>query len=110
MRIDDAVKRWRAPRLIGAASVALVLIVLAAVSTGGAGAAPGPTDLSITKTDSPDPVVAGDGFTYTIRVTNPNPTGGNDATNVVVTDKLPSGVDFVSATGGMCQPNGGTVT
>jgi uncharacterized repeat protein (TIGR01451 family) len=107
MRIDDATTRASAPRLLGAASVAVVLIVLWAVSTGGAGAAPGDTDLALTKSDSPDPVVAGSNLTYTIRVQNP---GTLPATNVVVTDKLPSGVDFVSATGGTCQRNGSTVT
>jgi uncharacterized repeat protein (TIGR01451 family) len=79
--------------------------------SGGAAAAPGPTDLSITKSDSPDPVSQGSNLTYTIRVTN---TGANDATNVVVTDNLPStsDVDFVSATSpaGTCQRSGGTVT
>jgi uncharacterized repeat protein (TIGR01451 family) len=110
MRSNDANTRWRAPRLLGIAALAVGLIVLAAVGTGGAGAAPGATDLSITKTDSPDPVVAGNNLTYTIRVTNPNPSGGNDATGVVVTDNLPSGVDFVSATGGICQRSGRKVT
>jgi len=110
MRINHANSRWGVSRLIGIAAGAVLLIVLAAVVTGGAGAAPGPTDLSITKTDSPDPVVEGNNLTYTIQVTNPNPIGGNDATNVVVTDNLPSGVDFVSATGGTCQRAGSTVT
>jgi uncharacterized repeat protein (TIGR01451 family) len=110
MRIDHAKSRSNASRLIGTAVVLVGLLVLAAVGTSGAGAVPGPTDLSITKTDSPDPVVAGNNLTYTIRVTNPNPSGGNDATNVVVTDNLPSGVDFVSATGGTCQRTGNTVT
>jgi uncharacterized repeat protein (TIGR01451 family) len=107
MRIDDANPRWRAPRLMGTAAVALLLIVLAAVGSGGVGAAPGDTDLALTKSDSPDPVVAGNNLTYTIRVENP---GTLPATNVVVTDNLPSGVDFVSATGGTCQRTGNTVT
>src|SRR4051812_34949644 len=100
MRIDHANSRWRAPRLMGAGGVALVLIVAAAVGSGGAGAAPGDADLALTKTDSPDPIVAGNNLTYTIKVENP---GTLPATNVVVTDKLPSAVDFVSATGGVCQ-------
>jgi uncharacterized repeat protein (TIGR01451 family) len=107
MRIDDADTRWRVPRLLGIAAVAVVLIVLAAVGSGGAGAEPGDTDLALTKSDSPDPVVAGNNLTYTIRVENP---GTLPATNVVVTDNLPSGVDFVSATGGTCQRTGNTVT
>jgi uncharacterized repeat protein (TIGR01451 family) len=107
MRIDDADSRWRAPRLLGTAAVALVLIVLAAVESGGAGAAPGDTNLALTKSDSPDPVTAGNNVTYTIKVDNP---GALPATNVVVTDNLPSGVDFVSATGGACERTGSTVT
>jgi uncharacterized repeat protein (TIGR01451 family) len=107
MRIDDADSRWRAPRLFATGAVGLVLIVVAAVGSGGAGAAAGDTDLTLTKSDSPDPVVVGNNVTYTIRVENP---GMLPATNVEVTDKLPSGVDFVSATGGACQRTGNTVT
>src|SRR5262249_9471313 len=101
----------RAPRLLGTVSAAVGTAFLAlVVYSAGAGAAPGPTDLSIKKTDSPDPIVEGNNLTYTIKVTNPNPMGGADATNVVVTDPLPSGVDFVSATGGNCHKSGNTVT
>jgi uncharacterized repeat protein (TIGR01451 family) len=60
------------------------------------GAAPPPAaDLSITKTDSPDPVIVGNNITYTIAVTNNGP---NSATGVIVSDTLPAGVTFVSAT------------
>ncbi|MCA1634493.1 MAG: DUF11 domain-containing protein, partial [Acidobacteria bacterium] len=52
-------------------------------------------DLSITKTDSPDPVVAGNNLTYAITATNNGP---DAATGVAVTDALPAGVTFVSAT------------
>jgi uncharacterized repeat protein (TIGR01451 family) len=111
MRSDHAHQRWSAPRLIGICGVLAGTLVLALIGyTGGASAAGGPTDLSITKTDSPDPVVQGDNLTYTIRVTNPNLSGGNDARNVVVTDDLPNGLDFVSATGGSCQRTGSKVT
>jgi uncharacterized repeat protein (TIGR01451 family) len=110
MRIDDASRRSNAPRLIGVAGILLgILVVMLVVVSGGASAAPGDADLSITKTDSPDPVVAGNNLTYTIRVENPAASTG-PATNVVVTDNLPSGVDFVSATGGTCQKSGSTVT
>jgi uncharacterized repeat protein (TIGR01451 family) len=51
-------------------------------------------DLSITKTDSPDPVTVGNDITYTITVTNNGP---DAATDVIVTETLPSGVIFVSS-------------
>jgi uncharacterized repeat protein (TIGR01451 family) len=107
MRTDHAGSRWHAPRLLGIAVATVGLVVLAAVGTGGAGAVPGDTDLALTKSDSPDPVTAGDNLTYTIKVQNP---GTLPATEVTVTDVLPSGVDFVSATGGTCQRAADKVT
>jgi uncharacterized repeat protein (TIGR01451 family) len=89
MRSDYANPRSRASRLFGTASVLLGLLVLVGLGTGGAGAAPGDADLALTKTDGPDPVVAGNNLTYTIRVQNPNASGGLAANNVVVTDNLP---------------------
>jgi uncharacterized repeat protein (TIGR01451 family) len=50
-------------------------------------------DLSITKSDSPDPVVAGADITYTIRLRNNGPT---DASDVGVTDMIPTNTTFVS--------------
>lgn len=52
-------------------------------------------DLQIVKSDSDDPVVQGDTFSYTLVGTNNGP---SDATGVIVTDILPAGVSFVSAT------------
>ena len=59
-------------------------------------------DLSVTKSDSPDPVLINGSLTYTIRVTN---NGSVEATGVNLTDNLPSGMSFVSAT-----PTQGTCT
>ncbi|KAA5543790.1 DUF11 domain-containing protein [Roseiconus nitratireducens] len=54
------------------------------------------TDLEITKSDNTDgPVVAGEQFTYTIKVSNVGP---DDATGVIATDNLPDDVTFVNAT------------
>jgi uncharacterized repeat protein (TIGR01451 family) len=110
MRIDGANSRWGASRLVGISAAVLgILVATLVASSGGASAAPGDADLSISKTDSPDPVVARNNVTYTITVTNPAASTG-PATSVVVTDELPAAVDFVSATGGICQRNAGTVT
>jgi uncharacterized repeat protein (TIGR01451 family) len=110
MRINHANPRWGAPRLVGTGAVVLgILVVMLLAYSGGAAAVVGPTDLSISKTDSPDPVVQGNNLTYTITVSN---VGTGDATNVVVTDNLPSSsdIDFVSATAGTCTHAGNTVT
>ncbi|HEY3106027.1 MAG TPA: choice-of-anchor L domain-containing protein [Gaiellaceae bacterium] len=66
-------------------------------------------DLSMTKADAPDPVALGGTLTYTLTVTNNGPDASTDST---VTDTLPAGVTFVSATPsqGSCAEAGGTVT
>ena len=67
-------------------------------------------DLSVAKSDTPDPVSAGGALTYTLSVHNAGP---STATGVVVTDRLPNGVTFVSAHatgGGSCSESKGTVT
>ncbi len=63
-------------------------------------------DLSITKSESADPVVAGNQLTYTLSVSN---AGASTATDVTVTDAVPAGTTFVSASGGGTE-SGGTVT
>src|SRR6185436_10680701 len=66
-------------------------------------------DLSIAKSDSADPVSAGAALSYTLAVTNAGP---ETATGVSVSDPLPAGVAFVSAsgTGWSCNQSSGTVT
>ncbi|HEX2930095.1 MAG TPA: SBBP repeat-containing protein [Candidatus Binatia bacterium] len=53
------------------------------------------TDVSVSTTDTPDPVTVGGNVTYTITVTNNGPEG---ATDVELTDVLPSTVVLVSVT------------
>ena len=66
-------------------------------------------NLSITKTGSPNPVIVNQLLTYTVTVTNLGP---DDATGVVVTDTLPAGAIFESATPdqGSCSEALGVVT
>lgn len=65
-----------------------------------------PVDLRIIKSDSPDPVNAGEQLTYSISVTNNGP---NTAQNVVVTDVLPAGVQFLNSAP-TCTNAAGTLT
>lgn len=66
-------------------------------------------DLAVSQTDSPDPVLAGQTLTYQISVRNNGPA---PARGVVVTDKLPLNVTYLSATSsqGVCTFAAGTVT
>jgi uncharacterized repeat protein (TIGR01451 family) len=73
----------------------LVPIAALGFATVGSAAPAASTDLRVSKTDSPDPVYVGATLTYSIKVENLGPIA---ATGVVVTDTLPKGVDFVSAT------------
>ena len=67
----------------------------------------GEADLEILMTESPDPAATGSPLTYTISVNNLGP---DAASNVIVTDVLPSNVTFVSATAsiGSCATSGTT--
>jgi len=66
-------------------------------------------DLSIIKSGTPNPVIVGSTLTYQVVATNQGP---DDATGVVVTDTLPAGVVFVSATPqqGVCNQAAGVLT
>jgi uncharacterized repeat protein (TIGR01451 family) len=66
-------------------------------------------NLAVSQTDSPDPVVVNNNLSYTVNVTN---LGLLTGTGVTLTDTLPAGVTFVSATPsqGSCAEEGGTVT
>jgi len=65
-------------------------------------------DVRISASDSPDPLVVGHPLTYTLNVTN---TGPASATGVIVTNILPAGVIFGSASSsqGSCSNNSGIV-
>lgn len=64
------------------------------------------SDLRVTKSDTLDPIAAGKTLTYTIMITNIGP---SDAQNVVISDTLPAGLSFVSATAG-CSFNASILT
>lgn len=65
-------------------------------------------DVSLTMTAVPDPVLVGGNLTYTLSITNRGPL---TATNVVVTNILPTNVTFVSVTNsqGSATTNGGKI-
>ncbi|MBI5775272.1 MAG: DUF11 domain-containing protein, partial [Verrucomicrobia bacterium] len=63
------------------------------------------SDLTVTKT-GPSNVTAGTNFTYTITVTNLGP---SPAINISVTDSLPTGLTFVSATPANIITNGSQI-
>ena len=69
----------------------------------------GSADVSVNMTGTPSSVSQGDTLTYTLTVNNGGP---NTATNVTLTDPLPSGVTYasVSTTAGTCSQASGTVT
>ncbi|MCM5680469.1 SpaA isopeptide-forming pilin-related protein [Schlegelella sp. S2-27] len=73
------------------------------------------TDVAVTKTDNPDPVPAGQTLTYTVTARNPSATSASTAFNVSVTDTLPEGLVFLSASAsgsGNCSvtPGAGNTT
>jgi uncharacterized repeat protein (TIGR01451 family) len=67
------------------------------------------TDLAITKTVAPNPALSNQNATFTLR---PRNNGPFTADNVVVTDTLPAGFTYVSASGAgwTCGEAGGVVT
>jgi len=60
-------------------------------------------DLKLTASAAPEPVTVGSNLVYSITVSNAGPSA---ATGVVVSNRVPVGVNFVSATGG-ATPSGG---
>ena len=66
-------------------------------------------DLALVANDSPHSVIVGGELAYTLKVTNNGPSA---ATGVTLTDTLPTGVTFSSATPshGSCSQASGTVT
>jgi uncharacterized repeat protein (TIGR01451 family) len=66
-------------------------------------------DMAIVKTATPNPVTEGTPLIYSLAVTNNGPAS---ATNVTVTDTLPSSVTYLSSTStvGTCSEAGGIVT
>jgi uncharacterized repeat protein (TIGR01451 family) len=88
--------------VLGTAAAAVLVLGI------GAGPVADPADLSVTKADNPDPVASGAILTYTVEVGNSGP---DPAENVVLSDDLPGGVDFLNAvpTAGTCERRGGRV-
>ncbi len=66
----------------------------------------GRADLAVTKRDYPDPANTSEALEYTLVVTNNGP---SDATGVILTDTLPTGMAFVSAGSANCSYSSGKV-
>lgn len=67
------------------------------------------TDLGVSISDTPDPLVATEELTYTATVSN---NGSYDATNVILTDIFPTGLNYVSSSPsqGSCNLLGSTLS
>jgi uncharacterized repeat protein (TIGR01451 family) len=90
--------------------LALAAFAAALLVASPAPSAPGDVaDLAVTKTDSPDPVTVGSALTYTVTVANVGP---QEATSVVLQDRLPPQSVLVSATAtaGSCDDKGTRLT
>jgi uncharacterized repeat protein (TIGR01451 family) len=92
-----ALARKRFGTVLVAVGVVLLLMVLFVVPAWAQAAA----ELAVDKTDNPDPITEGEVLTYNIDVTN---IGDDPARAVELTDDLPAGTAFVSAstTAGTC--------
>jgi uncharacterized repeat protein (TIGR01451 family) len=109
-RIGREGSRWQPAGLALAVLGACVAAALIGGFGGGAARAAVSANLAVTKSDSPDPVAKGGTLTYTILVRDLGP---GDAFNTSVEDKLPGGLNFLSAGatgGGSCSVVGKTVT
>jgi uncharacterized repeat protein (TIGR01451 family) len=94
--------------LRGTFLIAACLVAALLFAPAGNGAPGDLADLAVTKSDAPDPIQVGDTLTYTVKVTNNGP---KEATQVTLTDSLPSHADFLSATSssGKCKQQGNRV-
>jgi uncharacterized repeat protein (TIGR01451 family) len=107
---DAAGKKPHMRKLGWSTMLAVAALAAALLLAPTAPSAPGDiADLSVTKTDNPDPVTVGGALTYTATVTNLGP---QEATNVVLEDRMPPQSDFVSATAsaGKCEDKGTRIT
>jgi uncharacterized repeat protein (TIGR01451 family) len=106
--------RFHGRTAVVAAAAVLTLALAAVLILDGApgkasAAAIDPADLSLSLSDSPDPVSTGSTLTYAIKVHNAGP---DDATNTSVTESLPGGVSFLTASasgGGTCKKTGSKI-
>jgi uncharacterized repeat protein (TIGR01451 family) len=120
LSVDGTSVQWSFPSLAPSASNSVTYTVLVAIAAGGivtnGGALIGasglptgtsgptstsvvarPTNLSLLITASPSPILSGGSVTYVLSYANNGP---GTATSAVLTDPLPDGTSFISATGG----------
>jgi uncharacterized repeat protein (TIGR01451 family) len=78
---------------VGGTNTALITVTVVNMSA----------DLSLSASAAPEPVKVGSNLVYSLSVSNAGPAA---ATSVVISNRLPTGVTFISATGG-ATPSGG---
>jgi uncharacterized repeat protein (TIGR01451 family) len=105
------ISAWRSGTTYRVLGTLVALGALFAFTTALAAAQSASVPLTVTKSASPNPVNVGANLTYTITVANSNP-GGVASPTTVLTDVLPAGANFVSASPsqGTCSIASGTVT
>jgi uncharacterized repeat protein (TIGR01451 family) len=92
----------------------LLASILGALWSGPSARADTDADLRVSQSDAPDPVLVGSDVVYTITIENVPLVPATDATNVMLSDTIPSNATFVSADSadGTCgtPDGGGTLT
>ena len=105
VNVDESTLPALYTQTAGSDPTAVTVTTGATTNAGNDGYQPPQADLTIKKYDLVDPLPAGTTLTYTIYITNNGPSA---AVNVIITDTLPAGTTFLTATSG-CSSLGNLV-